>query len=483
MRLSPKARPGIRLGGAAVASRSTLPSLFLACFLTATLVALLGSPSATAEAREAEAPAVWALTHARVVTAPGRVLDDATVVIRDGLIEAVGTGLQAPPDARIEDFSGLTVYPGLIDAYAERSWPEESHPPQGSHDNPQVRPERDLALYGHDAGFAKQRRKAGITTALVASAEGVLRGSSALINLGDGGLEHNLLLGAAAQHASLEAAEGRDYPNSTMGAVALARQSFLDARWYRRARAAWEADPGQPRIPYSRSLEALGPAAHGESPVFFTASDVNAVGRAADLATELNLQAVLVGNGHEYQQLPALQAAGFPLILPLSFPEAPEVGDEGPAAAVALAELRHWDQAAANPARVLGAELTIAFTTHGLDKPAKIFPALAKAREHGLTEDQILAAWTTVPARLLGLEDRLGTLDAGKWANLLVVEGELWTDEPKLQEVWIDGRRYSLEDDGGGGDKAMQWTRRPPSGIGASAEAATRAGAAAGGAS
>lgn len=431
---------------------------------------------------DSEAPAVWALTHARVVAAPGQVFDDATVVIRDGLVEAVGNGLEAPPDARVEDFSGLTIYPGLIDLYSERSWPEESQPPQGSHGNPQVRPERSLALYGHEASFAKARRKAGITTALVAPAEGVLRGSSVVLNLGDGGLEDNLLLPQAAHHACLEAAEGRDYPNSTMGAVALARQSFLDARWYRRARAAWEAAPEQPRVPYSRSLEALGPAAHGEAPVFFTASDVNAVRRAADLATELDLRAVLVGNGHEYQQLPGLRSAGFPLVLPLSFPAAPEVGDEGPAPAVTLADLRHWDQAPSNPAQVLAAGLTVAFSTHGLDKPAEIYPALAKVRERGLTEDQILTAWTTAPAALLGLEDRLGTLAAGKWANLLVVEGDLWVDEPQIQEVWIDGRRYSLDEEAGASEKKMKWTRRPSSTLEAANQAELETGAAAGGA-
>jgi imidazolonepropionase-like amidohydrolase len=467
-------------------SISDPPSSLSGAVLASVAVALVLFPGLgrTADAhaadRGADAPAVWALTHARVVTAPGKVLDDATVVIRDGLIEAVGSGLEAPPDARIEDLTGLTVYPGLIDAYAERPWPEQSRPPQGSHENPQVRPERSMALYGHDSEFAEGRRKAGLTAALVAPAQGVLRGWSALVSLGEGGLATNLLLTEAAQHACLEAAEGGDYPNSTMGAVALARQSFLDARWYRRARTAWENAPAQPRVPYSRSLEALGPAAHGEAPVFFAASDVNALRRAADLAKELNLQAVLVGNGHEYQQLPTLRSAGFPLILPLNFPKAPEVGEEGPAPAVTLAELRHWDQAASNPAQVVGTGLPVAFTTHGLDKPKALFASLAKAREQGLTEDEILAGWTTVPARLLGMEDRLGTLSAGKWANLLVVEGELWVEEPKLREVWIDGRRYSLDDeDEASGAKSVKWTRRPPS---RSAGSHTVAGDSAGGA-
>lgn len=413
------------------------------------LLALLAGLALPAPAGpyEIAAPAVWALTGARVVVAPGRVLEPATVIVRDGVVEAVGRDLEPPPDARVEDLSGMSIYPGLIDAYAERPWPQDEPSPAAAHANPAIRPEREAALHPLPEAFAEARREAGFTTALVAPPAAVVGGWSALVNLGDGGLRANLVRRRVAQHATLEAESGVVYPASTMGAVALFRQAVLDARWYRSARATLERAPAQRRVPYDRGLEAFEPAAFAERPLIFTAGDPNAARRAADVAAELELDAMLFGHGREYQQLPELAAAGLPLILPLAYPEPPEVGDEGEALHVGLAELRHWDQAPANAPRALDAGLTVAFGTLGLERPRDVFPAIARAKQHGLSDEQALAAFTTVPARLFGVDDRLGTIEAGKWANLLVVEGELWIEKPALRQVWVDGERFELGED------------------------------------
>lgn len=459
---------------------------------------LFGLASATAEA-----PQVHALTGVRIVVAPGQVIESGTVVIRDGVIAAVGADVEIPADARVWEMGDeeqgeddgseksetregsddgaedgaedaeepkekkpVTVYPGLIDLYTELEWPlkegggsgggEGRRPggggggdtpaPQDVHDNSLVRPEREMSRFAADPGHAKKLRQAGITTAVVAPEPGMLRGVSALVNLGDGGLGDNLLRPRVAQNVSFETRGFREgYPTSLMGAIALLRQSLADAAWYGQAHEAWESDPAQTRPVYNRSLAALEAVAAGTESVVFETESLDNLFRAARLAEELGLDAWYVGTGEEYRHLEPVKALGRPLLVPLDFPETPKVGEEDDLTA-SLADLRHWHRAPSNPAALADSDLTLAFTSHGLDDVKKIHPHLAKAIEQGLSADEALAAWTTTPAELLGIETIAGTVAVGKMANLVVVDGNLFTDKPEIREVWIDGRRYELKE-------------------------------------
>jgi hypothetical protein len=247
-----------------------------------------------------------------------------------------------------------------------------------------------------------------------------------------------------AQNVTLGATRSDGYPQSLMGTIALARQSFLEARWYSRAREAYRRDPAQRRPPHDVSLEALEAAAAGRERVVFETEDLLGTLRAGRLAAELELDAWLVGSGEEYQRLDAVAALGRPLILPVAFPEPPEAaGDE---LSVELEALRHWRRAPGNPAALARASVAFAVTSFRLDQPKDLHARLARAIEAGLSAEAALAAVTTEPARLLGLADRLGTLEPGKIANLVVAEGELFTEETAIREVWIDGGRYEIEE-------------------------------------
>jgi hypothetical protein len=153
----------------------------------------------------------------------------------------------------------------------------------------------------------------------------------------------------------------------------------------------------------------------------------------------------VVGNGEEYKWLEQIAAAGLPHLLPVGFPEPPDAPDEDDLT-VTLADLRHWDEAPDNPRRLLDAGLTVAFTSHGLAEAKTLHAKLARARDRGLSADEALAALTTTPARLLGIADRAGTVSPGKMANLVVVEGDLFTDETRIRELWIDGRHYEVKE-------------------------------------
>jgi len=407
--------------------------------------ALLGLAAGSAVA---EPPAVHALTGARIVPAPGEEIAAGVVVIRDGVIEAVGSEVEIPPDARLWELDeGLSIYPGLIEPFAVLPWPEEDDDaaPQGGHDNALVRPERDMALHARDQAQARKLREAGFTTAVVVPRQGLFRGWSALVNLGVGPVGENLLRRGVAQNVDLQARSDGGYPESLMGAVALFRQTLLDARWYALAREAYQLDPAQERPTWNTALEALVPVAEGRETVVFESEAVLDTLRTASLVDEFDLDAVVVGSGDEYRRLAAVAAAGLPLIVPVDFPDPPAVGEEDDLT-VDLADLRHWDAAPGNPLRLLDAGVAVVFTSHRLAEPKQIHPRLATAIERGLTPEGALAALTTTPAALFGVGGRLGTVEPGKVANLVVVEGELFTEGAKVRELWIDGRRLEVKE-------------------------------------
>lgn len=397
-------------------------------------------------------PQVHALTGVKIVVAPGQEIESGTVVLRNGVIEAVGADVPPPAGARIWDREGATVYAGLIESYSPRSWPgadadkddDAAAVAQGGHDNVLVTPERDMSLHGYHESDFNKLRGAGFTSAVFSPSEGGFRGRGVLMNLGEGGLADNLLLRDVAHNITLRTAN-QGYPNSTMGAVALTRQTLYDALWYGDAHSAYEANPRQERPPFHTALAELVGVARGRFPVVFETSDVLDTLRVATIVDEFGLDAMVVGNGKEYQRLDAVVATDLTHLLPVDFPDPPDVGEKD-TGTVGLADLRHWDLAPENPARLTNAGATVAFTTHRLSDPKDIYSRLATAIERGLDPDRALAGLTTIPAKLFGLEDRLGSVEVGKMANLVVVEGDLFTDKPKLREVWIDGKHIELKD-------------------------------------
>ena len=412
---------------------------------------------------------VHALTHARIIPAPGEVLEDATLVLRDGRIEALGKGIVVPPDALTWDLSGKTIYAGLIDPFTSlgvpgaprrsdddeaelgrrRPRPQAPEPVAGAaHDNPRVHPETRAAdLLKLDDKTLKAWRKAGYTAVAAAPQQGIFRGSAALLHLGDGGPRANLVLEDAGQIVAFEHGSFGDdsYPGSLMGAIAVIRQTSLDADYYLAAWQRFRAAPAlAPRPEANRALAALGAwVERGERAVFVTDTLLDLV-HAGEIKREFGWKAVAVASGQEYRHLDWVKDAGMPLLVPLAFPAAPVVGKDGPALDISSDDLRHWRLAPENPARLHAAGIEFAFTAHRLEGPEEIAARLRETIERGLPPDAALAALTRVPAALLGVSDRLGTLASGKTANLTVTDGDLFAAKTKVTEVWIDGNRYEI---------------------------------------
>ncbi len=391
-----------------------------------------------------------ALVGARVVTGPGQVLDDATIVIRDGLVQAVGRGMEAPAGARVWDLDGLTVYPGFIDAHADLDM--DAVPEGGdigpTHWNPQVRAwfstTRNLA---DDEDRRAALRSQGFGTALVVPKEGIFRGTASVVNLGDEGVRERVLRPDVAQAIGFQRSFdlGGSYPNSAMGTIALMKQTLMDAEWYQRAWDAYESS-GRAFLPpeTSEALAALEDAVDGGQPVIFETGGEEEYLRAHSLSTEFGLTPWFRGSGLEYRLIDVLRGRSDPLVVPLDFPDAPDVGHPGAALDASVADLRHWYLAPTNPAQLADAGVRFAITSDGLSSLNEFLPNLRIAVARGLATDDALAALTTTPASWLGIDRTHGTIAEGKVANLIVSEGDLFTEQATVRDVWVQGRVYGV---------------------------------------
>ncbi len=415
------------------------------------------------EGIKSNVPRAFALTGATVVVRPGETLQNATIVVRAGVIESVQAcpddeveqsgaeqsaasrnNADIPADARRIDLTGKTIYAGFLDGYSEMEVPDITAGPK--HWNQQIQPQRHCvdALTPNKSANQKLRQQ-GITVRLVAPQDGLLKGVSALVTTGDEAAEHGVVKEAVAQHAALTP-RGRSrrsgYPSSPMGAVALVRQTMLDMQWYQNAWKACLQDPSLTRPEKNEALQALIDQRKAGLPLIVDSSNERYFLRAHRLAEEFDLPVIVRGSGREYRRLAEIAATSLPVLLPVNFPRAPDVSSNESARTASLESLMHWDLAPENPARLAEAGVKFAITTDRLKDPAKFVSSIRTAVRRGLSEDVALAAITTIPAELFGVPDRLGSVEAGKAAHLVVTDGDLFQKKTKIVETWVDGVRF-----------------------------------------
>lgn len=396
-----------------------------------------------------ERPGLYAFTNATIVVDSKTTLQNATLLIRDGRIEAVGTSVSIPTGAVVADLKGRRVYPSLIDIDSDYGMPEIKRAPGGFNAAPQlesnkkgpyywnqaVQPENEAGqLFKVTSPKADELRKLGFGTVLTHQHDGIIRGSGSLVTLADERensvvLKHNL----SAHYSFSRGSSGQTYPNSMMGSVALLRQAMYDADWYKRAGAKEQANI---------SLDALNRLQ--TLPAFFEAGDKLSVLRADKLGDEFNMQFIIKSGGDEYQRIDEIKATGASLIVPVNYPQAYEVEDAWDADNVALSELKHWEMAPMNAGLLAKAGIPFALTSAGLRNRVDFMGNVRKAIENGLTEQQALEALTTTPARLMKAEDMVGSLQVGKMANFLITSGSLFAADNVIYENWIRGNQYVI---------------------------------------
>ncbi|MCA9295007.1 MAG: amidohydrolase family protein, partial [Phycisphaerales bacterium] len=390
-----------------------------------------------------------ALTHATVVVSPDQTLEDATVILKDGVIVAVGELVAVPEGARVWDCVGLHIYPGLIESalFVDVDGPARS---AGSHWNPRVHPEWNIAdMSGADEGLRKSLRELGFTAAAVYPEKGAFKGSGAIVALGDDDKDVLTYTERGPLAMQLEYSGGWSepmYPAAAMGSVALVRQTLYDANWYSACKRVYANAPDGNEPPIrADALAALEDAVMHRQPIVCRTNDEHDALRAAATLREFDLEATLVGSGTEYRRLSEVKDIGWPIIVPVDFPKRPDISSPSAADNVTLRTMLEWEQAPTNPQRLIRAGVPVALTSHGLKKRSDFPARIRAAKKVGLTDAEALAALTTAPAAMLGLDRVMGTITPGKVANLIVLDGPLFEKKTKLHDTWINGRRYEIE--------------------------------------
>jgi imidazolonepropionase-like amidohydrolase len=426
-----------------------------ACVSAAALALAAGSLPAL----RAEAPRRFAIRDARIVPVSGPVLEQGTVLVADGLITAVGAGVAVPPDAWVIDGKGLSVYPGLIDASTDLGL-TSSAPAAGATGGgagapgtprpvsrgPEDRPSSTPWVQAADEIRTDDRRleswrSSGFTTALTAPRTGILPGQSAVINLAGERPGDLVLRAPASLQLNLQTQGGfGSFPGSLMGVVAYVRQVFVDTDHAALAARAWESDARSVERPdYDRTVRALQQARAAGLPVMITAQTPVQIARVLDLAAELKLQPVIVGAHQAYRAVDRLAAAKAPVVVSLKWPERDANAD--PEAPEMLRSLQVRASAPSTPAALERGGVLFAFASDGV-QPRDLLKHVRKAIDAGLPADAALKALTINAARILGVDRRVGTIEPGKIANLVVADGDLFAEKTRVKLTFVDGLKY-----------------------------------------
>lgn len=422
-------------------------------------IALFAFAAMTAAAQTR--PTVYAITNASIVTVAGATITRGTVVVRDGLIEAVGENARVPADAIQIDGTGLTVYPGFFDTNTslglaaaparpanQIAVPNPAAAPASNSNYPDGLQPEESAFENLKAGEAQfeANRNAGFTTVLTVSREGVFNGQSAIINLAGDTVSEMVVKPTFAEHFSFVTLRTGQYPTSLMGTFSALRQMLLDAQRLQTNRAAYDKKPrGMRRPETDRSLEALLPVLNRQMPIVFNANSEIEIVRALDMAREFNLNAIIAGGQEADKAAARLKAQNVPVLLSLNFPKrtaaaSPEADPES------LELLRRRADAPKTAARLTQANVKFAFQSGGMTSINDFLTNAAKATENGLAKDQAIRAMTLSAAEILGVADRLGSIEKGKIANLTVMRGDVFAKDKTITHVFVDGKLFEQKE-------------------------------------
>lgn len=440
-------------------------SLHRVVLSVAVTVFLPGSTAAQSHSRDVET-GVWALTNARIETVTRGTIDRGTIVIRNGIIEAVGANVTPPRDARVMDLAGKTVYPAFIDLTSSMGLPQQAQQQgrgggrggfpfgqQQDEDAPRVvglEPARNVATELTFSDTAVRRtRDQGIGAVLVSPPRGLFRGQSALVPMREDTAARWIVKAPVALHVGYQTVPGQ-YPGSLLGVIAYQRQALYDAKRHAMVMDRYKANPrGMARPAHNEELDALVPVVKGELPVFVAANSENEILRALALGREHGVNLHVVGATEGFRATEALKGARMPVVA-VDFPTPQQTTgwqyqyatrrDPADSTAAREAATRVIE---GNAAALNAAGIRFALASGGL--AANTFMEnVRKAIAAGLPRNVALEALTIRAAEVAGVDAQLGSIEAGKTANLLVVQGEALTESGRLEKVFVDGLQYDV---------------------------------------
>jgi imidazolonepropionase-like amidohydrolase len=412
---------------------------------------------------------VWALTNARIETVTRGTIDRGTIVIRNGVIEAVGASVTPPADAAVVDMSGKTIVPAFIDLTSSLGLPEPAAgrgggrgqgppaqvPGQALETTTEPRvvglePDRIIAEeLNVSPADARAARDQGVGAVLVAPSRGLFRGLSAVVPMRDDTASRWIVKSPVALHVGYQTVPGQ-YPGNLLGVIAYQRQALYDAQRHAAVMERYKANPrGMPRTAHNAELEALVPVVKGDLPVFIAANAENEIMRALALQKEFNIKLTVVGAVEGFRAVNALKTARPPIVT-VDFPTPAQTTGwqyqfatrrdpaDSTSRVSAATRLIEGNAAALNTAGI-----KFALASGGL--AANVFmDNVRKAIAAGLPRNVALEALTIRAAEAAGVEAQLGSIEAGKIANLLVVQGEPLSAGSRLESVYVDGLQYDV---------------------------------------
>ncbi|MBS7566182.1 amidohydrolase family protein [Mucilaginibacter sp. Bleaf8] len=392
----------------------------------------------------------YAFTNATIVVSADQTITNGTLLVKDQLIEAVGQNLNVPKGYVKVDLKGKYIYPALVDAFTTYGIPEAPRQATGFSGygrggvpvstkpgafgwNEAIRPDVNAkSLFHVNTAKAEELKRNGFGTVQSLVQDGIARGTSVVVNLADDRDNEVMLNDQAAAHYSFsKGTAATNYPSSLMGSIALLRQTYYDAQWYK----------GQSKE-YNISLAEFNRTQ--ALPQVFEVSDVQSILRADKIAKEFGKQYIFKTDGQEYQRIDAVKAIGGTFIIPVSFPAAYDVEDPIEARNVSYAQLKNWEMAPTNPAALEKAGVRFAITSYGLTNPRDFWSNIRTAIGYGLSEKQALRSLTEIPAQILGVSNKVGTLAKGKMANFIITSAELFKPDNVIYETWTGGRQFAI---------------------------------------
>jgi imidazolonepropionase-like amidohydrolase len=402
-------------------------------------------------------PSAIAIKDAHVVTVSGEDMPKATILLRDGLIQDVGTQVNIPADTWVIEGAGLTVYPGFVNALSNWGLPSATAsttnraatPTQTTSAEPRVHgPEDRPQNYSYERAAdsvspsdtkLEAARAAGFTSSATFLDRGIFRGLGAYIDLAGEKSRDMIVAEPIAQQISITrtAGFGRAFPSALMGYLSYVRQMFLDLGQYQEAKSLYAANPvGQRRPEYDHTLEGLA-----ESPrLLLPAVESQQIERMLQFAPELRKPYLLYGLHEGFKDVDLLKKANVPLLVSLKWPEKPANAD--PANVPNYRDLVLREQAPTVPGMLAKAGVKFAFYSDGVDSAADLKKALKKAIDAGLTRADAVRALTLTPAEYYGVADRTGSIAKGKIANLVIMKGEAFDDKTTVEYVFVDGIQF-----------------------------------------
>ncbi|KAA3609981.1 MAG: amidohydrolase [Calditrichaeota bacterium] len=392
------------------------------------------------------------------ISNPGLSKVSNTLILDGKTIVAVGDNLKPPKGSQIIDTKGGFIYPGFIEPYTrygvqelKKGKRERKPKPTISrtgmiHWNAAVKPQRSAANeFNANAKKAEEWRKSGFTFVQTNGIDGLFQGSAAVVSLGQG-LANNLILNDnSAQFMSFSKGTSvQDNPSSLMGSIALIRQTLYDAKWYQNAWSAFDSNPNQQRPEKNISLQTLANVVNKKQPVVFGVSNYLDLMRASKIADEFGLKFIYKSGGDEYKRLDDIKKLKATLIVPVNFPAKPFLTSADFDADITLGELKHWDTAPENAARLAKAGIHFAFTTNGLKDKKAFLKNVRQAVNRGLDKKTALAALTIVPAKIAGISQLAGSLEKGKSASFIISDKDIFEENATIQTVVVEGKRYEI---------------------------------------